>query len=118
MASRWFVIAVLLYVSVDVVNPSVPGMFSFEQEHLFIDGAVRVKCDGAQPRPVTVTPVARPGPADVQRTSPAVVGPLRALAWLGLVRPALRSHARHDAVPDSARTPSPDDDSLHRQSRP
>lgn len=102
--------AVLVYLAADVVSPSVPGVFSFAQQHLFVDGAVRVKCDGPETPPVTPTPVARAAFVDVERRPVAAVGPLHGVAWLELVRPALRSHARRRSTPRSTRTPSPDDD--------
>jgi hypothetical protein len=40
---RILVLLILLYVSADLGNASVPGVFSFALDQLFVDGVVRIK---------------------------------------------------------------------------
>ena len=40
---RHWALLLLLYVAIDVMDPSIPGVFFFENETFFVDGAVQTK---------------------------------------------------------------------------
>jgi hypothetical protein len=57
---------VLLYVSADLGNASIPGIFSFASDQLFVDGVVRIKAavPVAEPADDLADPLLLPWSAD------------------------------------------------------
>lgn len=49
---RWTLL-LLLYVAIDLMDPSLPGVFFFESESLFVDGAVQARAE--RPADLAVT---------------------------------------------------------------
>jgi hypothetical protein len=81
MPSQLLGFLVLLYVAADLVDPTVPGVFSFATDRLFLDGVVQVKTVShitqdavAVPNPTPpLSPVVRP--SDVKVASRAASSP-------------------------------------------
>jgi hypothetical protein len=87
---------VLLYISLDFCDPSVPGVFFFDSSHLFMDGVVEVKAldsTGMSPTPseTAAAGVVPPSPAPRIVLAPAVVQKLR--NWRPTKRDCLLSSA-------------------------
>ena len=86
MLSRWrpgplFALLFLLYVTVDLMDPSTPGAFSFETDAFFVDGGGRCKADVvAIATPVTASPSSGLRVSDDQRAAPKVYAVTRPLA--------------------------------------
>lgn len=87
MTFRVLGLLILLYVSADLGNASVPGIFSFASDQLFVDGVVRVKA---------AVHVADPadGPADPALPRWCAAAPAVATFAASAARPPLAS-ARH-----------------------
>lgn len=54
--ARYWVLLVGLYVAADFMDPSIPGVFFFDSEELFVDGAVQVKSNASRDYVVTAPP--------------------------------------------------------------
>jgi len=86
MLSRWrpgplFALLFLLYVTVDLMDPSTPGAFSFEADPFFVDGVVRCKADVVTiPAPVTASPSSGIRVTDDQGAAPGACAVTRVLA--------------------------------------
>jgi hypothetical protein len=65
-ALRLVSLAVVLYVGVDVLDPSVPGVFFFDAEHLFVDGVIQGTGHG---RPIATAAVTAAGSAPTRSTA-------------------------------------------------
>ena len=51
---RFLALLLLLYVAADLMDPFTPGMFSFEKDTFFVDGAVQLKSHASTaPAPLT-----------------------------------------------------------------
>jgi len=109
MTSRWlarhWVLLLTLYLGVDFMDPSIPGVFFFETEALFMDGVVEAKsttaCDLAVAEPAAgvdwAEAVDTAAPAQRCADAPRLVLP----HWRG--RPL-----KHDDSPSFASPSSPD----------
>jgi hypothetical protein len=103
---RFWPLLLLLYVTVDFTDPSIPGVFFFETDHLFVEATVTL----AKATPSTVTPASSPSSVDNGRSAREAVVPARAVRSSSRrvdLRPQHRvqSESFHDA---SAPAPSED----------
>jgi hypothetical protein len=109
--TRYCALLVFVYITADFMNPSVPGVFFFDNDAFFVDGVIQVKSNASADRTPT-----EPKPfafwADYVDTSSAakvraVARPTRPqhLLWKNLKRDDSRSFAS-SSPPDSAPTRS------------
>ena len=91
----------LLYVTVDYSDPSLPGVFSFDTDVYYVDGVVDARCAAT---PVTpVTPLSSPLRAEPRLTAERVV--TRVVAEMPSVRAvAGRARLRQRTAPPLAPT--------------
>jgi hypothetical protein len=93
----------LLYVTADFMDPLTPGVFSFEEDALFVDGVVQLKSSASADLTPTA-PVMRSGggPADCDDENAAAKG--RTVARPSRLRHVFWKNLKHD---DSASFASP-----------
>jgi hypothetical protein len=84
---RAVLLALVLYVSADYCDPSIPGVFSFGTETFFVD-SVDSRSSGREPRPLRTSPWR---PLDTVMLSQAPLG--------NAVRPSSREQARAERQP-------------------
>jgi hypothetical protein len=101
---RGWVVPLLLYITVDYTDPSLPGAFFLESETLFIEGVVDPAKPAAAVGPVATTgmPVDPQPATDPQPRMPTVRNDA------GVIKRALRVHREYKYPPPSS-TASLDD---------
>jgi hypothetical protein len=79
MTFRVIGLLVLLYVTTDLSAASIPGIFSFAADQLFVDGVVRIEAAGqiAEPADRAPEPSLRARPVDAPAVAKLVAGPAR-----------------------------------------
>ena len=103
---RLWALVLLLYVIIDFTDPSTPGVFFFDTDHLFVDAAVTL----AKTTPSAVTPAASPRSEDSGRSPRELSEPAPTSRALG--RPPdvrARHHVRSDSFHDASASVSPED---------
>lgn len=106
-----FTLLVLLYLAADFMDPFTPGVFSFEKDTFFVDGAVQPKSDASKDLTPTAPMMPSGGPADCDDENAAakvriVSRPLRPqhALWKNLKHDDSASFAS-SSPPDSSPTP-------------
>jgi hypothetical protein len=106
---RQWTLLLLLYITVDFMDPSIPGVFFFDNDALFVDGVVQAKST-ASTHLVTTEPAPFEGPPhdaeDAAAKLQVVPRPSRPqyLPWKNLKRDDSGSFAS-SSPPDSSPTP-------------
>jgi len=104
---RYLALVLTLYIGADLLNPLTPGVFSFDNDTLFMDGTVQFKSEAT-------SPVAPEEPALPLLGMTDMVGSLRVASQSVLVAPApvsrmRRTHLRRDLSASLAPPPAPED---------
>jgi hypothetical protein len=99
----------LLYITADFMDPSIPGVFSFENDALFVDGVVQLKSSASADLTPTAPLMPSAGPADRDDAAAkvrVVARPLRPqhALWKNLKHDDSASFAS-SSPPDSSPTP-------------
>lgn len=106
---RWALL-LFLYVAADLIDPSIPGVFSLESTGLFVDGVVQLKSSSSRDH-ATTQPLVLGGAASYDsdraaatvRSSPRRTWPRR-MRWKNVKRDDAASFGSPSS-PDSAPTP-------------
>jgi hypothetical protein len=111
LPGRVLVLLLLLYVTADFMNPSIPGAFSFENNDLFVDGVAQLKSNALADLTPTASmmPLGRPADCDDENTAATartVARPSRPrhMFWKNLKHDDSASFAS-SSPPDSSPTP-------------
>ena len=103
MVRRVLVTAVLLWLTTDYCDATAPGVFSFESDQLFVDGAIELRASDVTAPTAEATPV-----VSVRDDVP---GRIDDAARPLVTRPRLdRRVARRAAHAEATRAPAPVDD--------
>ncbi len=100
----------LLYITADFIDPSVPGVFFFDNDVLFVDGVIQFKSDASTDRtPLEPMPLGLPADCDDENSAAKVragARPLRPqhVLWKNLKHDDSASFAS-SSPPDSSHTP-------------
>jgi hypothetical protein len=100
----------LLYITVDFMDPSIPGVFFFDNDILFVDGMIQLKSNASTDLTPT-EPMPLGGPADCDDENMAAK--VRAIARSPRPQRMLWKNLKHDdsasfassSPPDSSPTP-------------
>ncbi len=71
---RHWALVLFIYIGVDFMDPSIPGVFFFDSDALFVDGVVQAKSNSATTNLAITEPMPFEGTAHRRDGSPAIQG--------------------------------------------